>query len=125
MPISRAPSGGETMFTLPWSVWFRPATRPSCCSGTISEVEECYLPSAALPCENVHVTSNSLAPCSASVLRRRGSVNAHDLERLRPKNDFEPSRRAGAFERRHNRPATRCLNLPVGKRAHARVLAPE
>ncbi len=41
MPINRAPSGGETMFTLPWSVWLSPATRARCCSGTIREVDAC------------------------------------------------------------------------------------
>ena len=39
--MASAPSGGPTIFSAPFSVWFMPATRVRCCSGTISVVEAC------------------------------------------------------------------------------------
>lgn len=41
MVIRKAPSGGVAMCMMPYRVWFMPATRGSCSSGTISEVEAC------------------------------------------------------------------------------------
>jgi hypothetical protein len=38
--MSSAPSGGAKMLMIPCSVWFIPAMRARCLSGTISEVEE-------------------------------------------------------------------------------------
>ncbi len=38
---SKAPSGGAAMFAIPKRVWFNPAMRERCFSGTISVVEAC------------------------------------------------------------------------------------
>ena len=37
--ISRAPSGGDVILTTPWSIWFRPAARVRCFSGTMVATE--------------------------------------------------------------------------------------